>query len=81
MELLTRLKDTTTDLVRTSEATQRPDGSYAAELVQVGFTPANSTLEFRFRVTTPSGTVDRAGRIHSRSWTTGSSGAPWPVRP
>jgi hypothetical protein len=57
VELLTRLKDTSTDLVRTVEATRRPDGSYAAELVQGGFTPANSTLDFRFRVTTPSGTV------------------------
>ncbi len=57
VELLTRLKGTTTDLVRTVEATQQADGSYAADLVQVGFTPANTTLEFRFRVTTPSGTV------------------------
>ncbi len=57
VELLTRLKDTTTDLVRTVDAAQQADGSYAADLVQVGFTPANTTLEFRFRVTTPSGTV------------------------
>lgn len=57
VELLTRLHDSTTDLVRTVEATQQADGSYAADLVQVGFTPANTTLDYRFRVTTPSGIV------------------------
>ena len=57
VELLTRLKDTTTDLVRTVEATQQPDGTYAASLVQGGFTPANTTIDYRFRVTTPSGIV------------------------
>jgi hypothetical protein len=55
VELLTRLRGTSTDLVRDVNVVQQPDGSYAAELVQAGFTPANTTLDFRFRVTTPSG--------------------------
>ena len=78
VELLSRLKDGDTDLVRTVEPTRQPDGSYAVELVQGGFTPANSTLDFRFRVTTPSGTRDRADRAPSPSPMTGSTGAPCP---
>ncbi len=55
VELLTRLKDGTTDLVRSVVPQLQTDGSYVAELAQDGFTPANTTLDFRFRVTTPSG--------------------------
>ncbi len=55
VELLTRLQDDTTDLVRTVEPRIQADGSYIAELVQAGFTAANTTLDLRFRVTTPAG--------------------------
>lgn len=55
VELLTRLRDSDTDLVRSVQPVLQPDGSYAAELVQAGFTPANTSLEFRFRITTPTG--------------------------
>ncbi|MCY7418542.1 MAG: hypothetical protein LH650_08620 [Chloroflexi bacterium] len=55
VELLTRLRDGTTDLVRSVQPRLQADGSYIAELVQAGFTPANTTLDLRFRVTTPSG--------------------------
>jgi len=61
VELLTRLRGTTTDLVRDVDVVQQADGSYAAELVQVGFTPANTTLDYRFRVTVPSGVATGAG--------------------
>ena len=66
VELLTRLRDGDTDLVRTVEATRQDDGSYAVELVQGGFTPANSTIGYRFRVTTPTGTVTRPDGLHHR---------------
>ncbi len=55
VELLTRLKDTDTNLVRTVEATVQPDGSYTASVTQAGFASPNSTIDFSFRVTTPTG--------------------------
>ena len=55
VELLTRTKDSDIDLAQAAAVTPQADGSYAAELVQGGFTPANTAIDFRFRVTTPSG--------------------------
>ncbi len=57
VELLTRIKDSDTDLVQTVQPKRQEDGSYVAELTQVGFTPANTTIDYRFRVTTPAGVV------------------------
>lgn len=55
VELLTRLKDSDVDLVRQVQPAQQADGSYLAELTQVGFISPNTTFDYRFRVTTPDG--------------------------
>ncbi len=55
VELLSRTKGSDIDLAQAVQVTPQDDGSYVAELVEGGFTPANTTTDFRFRVTTPSG--------------------------
>jgi hypothetical protein len=55
VELLSRTKGSDIDVARTAQVTPQDDGSYVAELVQAGFTAANTSIDFRFRVTTPSG--------------------------